>query len=210
MSFTTVPTVSNGDAWSAAQHNTYLRDNMAALWPYTTAGDIAYASAANQLSRLGKPSVDSVLQNTSGGVLSWVAKTQLKGLLHAHTELDFYPNGQTTTSTSFVDVTGGTVNVVTTVTCTIVMLSYGMIASGSAGIATHVRGSIDGVADTPTSSANSLPYTTQGYYVPYSYMFRRIGVPAGTLTCKMQFRSGNAANTAYYDGGAIIALAFVD
>lgn len=77
MSFTTVPTVSNGDSWSAAQHNTYLRDNMAALFPYTTAGDLAYASASNALSRLAKPSVDSVLKNTSAGTPSWLAYGEL-------------------------------------------------------------------------------------------------------------------------------------
>lgn len=69
----TVPTVANGDSWSAAQQNTYLRDNIEALWPYTTAGDIAYATASNQLARLGKPSVDSVLKNTGTGTLSWLA-----------------------------------------------------------------------------------------------------------------------------------------
>lgn len=73
----TVPTVANGDSWSAAQHNTYLRDNIEALWPYTTAGDLAYASAANQLSRLGKPSFDSVLKNTSAGTPSWLAISDL-------------------------------------------------------------------------------------------------------------------------------------
>lgn len=73
----TVPTVANGDSWSAAQHNTYLRDNIEALWPYTTQGDLAYASAANQLSRLAKPSVDSVLKNTSGGVPSWLAISEI-------------------------------------------------------------------------------------------------------------------------------------
>lgn len=73
----TVPTVANGDSWSAAQQNTYLRDNVEAVWPYTTAGDISYASAANELARLGKPSVDSVLKNTSGGVPSWLALSEI-------------------------------------------------------------------------------------------------------------------------------------
>lgn len=77
MSFATVPTVANGDSWSAAQHNTYLRDNLAALFPYTAAGDIAYASAANALSRLAKPSVDSILKNTSAGTPSWLALTDV-------------------------------------------------------------------------------------------------------------------------------------
>lgn len=66
----TVPTVANGDSWSAAQHNTYLRDNIDAVWPYTTAGDLAYASAANQLSRLGIGAAYKFLQVVSG-VPAW-------------------------------------------------------------------------------------------------------------------------------------------
>lgn len=62
----TVPTVANGDSWSAAQHNTYLRDNIEALWPYTTAGDLAYASAANQLARLGIGTAYQFMQTISG------------------------------------------------------------------------------------------------------------------------------------------------
>lgn len=80
MSFTTVPTVSNGDSWSAAQHNTYLRDNMAALWPYTTAGDTAYASAANALARLAIGSQYQVKRVVSG-VPAW---TNLMQYCHVH------------------------------------------------------------------------------------------------------------------------------
>lgn len=70
MTYATVPTVANGDSWSAAQHNTYLRDNLAAVWPYTTAGDLAYASAANQLARLGIGTSYKFLQSI-GGVPVW-------------------------------------------------------------------------------------------------------------------------------------------
>lgn len=52
MAYSAVPTVVTGDSWSAANHNTYLRDNLAALWPFTAAGDIAYASSATALARL--------------------------------------------------------------------------------------------------------------------------------------------------------------
>lgn len=68
----TVPTVANGDSWSAAQHNTYLRDNIEALWPYTTAGDMAYASASNQLSRLPIGTSYKFLQS-SGSAPQWGA-----------------------------------------------------------------------------------------------------------------------------------------
>lgn len=92
MSYTSVPLLSTGDWIDAAWGNTYWRDNMAALWPYTTAGDLAYGvSASGALARLAnvsggvlygaasapawlaKPSVDSVLKNTSAGTPSWLA-----------------------------------------------------------------------------------------------------------------------------------------
>lgn len=49
MSYNAVPTVSTGDTWSAANHNTYIRDNFAAGVPdiFTAEGDLAYATAAN-------------------------------------------------------------------------------------------------------------------------------------------------------------------
>lgn len=56
MAFNSVPTVSNGDSWSAAQHNTYIKDNFAAVWVGTTAGDIDYYTSASAKSRLAKPS----------------------------------------------------------------------------------------------------------------------------------------------------------
>lgn len=54
MAYTPVPTKSDGDTWSGADHNTYLRDNFAAAVPdiFTTKGDIAVATAADTASRL--------------------------------------------------------------------------------------------------------------------------------------------------------------
>lgn len=49
MAYTAVPTVTTGDLWTAANHNTYIRDNFAASAPdlFTAKGDIICASAAN-------------------------------------------------------------------------------------------------------------------------------------------------------------------
>jgi len=51
MSYSPVPTVVTGDTWTASQHNTYIRDNFAALHPYTTRGDIAYLNSTGILAR---------------------------------------------------------------------------------------------------------------------------------------------------------------
>jgi len=55
MAYRVVPTVSTGDAWTAINHNTYIKDNFASGVPdiFTTAGDMIYASTANAGSRLG-------------------------------------------------------------------------------------------------------------------------------------------------------------
>lgn len=52
MAFTTHPTVVTGQTWSAANQNTYVKGNLDALWPFTTAGDLGYASSASTLARL--------------------------------------------------------------------------------------------------------------------------------------------------------------
>jgi len=68
------PTVFTGDSWSAAQHNTYGRDNDAAYWVYTNPGDLAIASAANTLKRLGLGSpLQSLRVNPAGNDLEYGA-----------------------------------------------------------------------------------------------------------------------------------------
>lgn len=52
MSFNNGFTAVTGATYTAAQYNTYVRDNFTAIWAYTTAGDIVYASSATALARL--------------------------------------------------------------------------------------------------------------------------------------------------------------
>lgn len=54
MAYTPVPTVATGDIWTAANHNTYIRDNFAAGVPgmFTSKGDIAVATASQTATRL--------------------------------------------------------------------------------------------------------------------------------------------------------------
>lgn len=49
MAYTPVPVVATGDLWSAADHNTYIRDNFAAGVPdiFTAKGDLCVASGPN-------------------------------------------------------------------------------------------------------------------------------------------------------------------
>lgn len=201
--YTAVPTVSNGDSWSAAQQNTYLRDNMAALFPYSAAGDLAYASASNALSRLAKPSVDSVLKNTSAGTPNWLALTGLKGALHAIGGVDFAPGGQAF-SGGWADITGATLNLSLSVTCTVIVLATVVGYQSSSGRVFYVRANINGTPDTSVLPFNG--YDLRNEALPY--LWYAGGVPSGTRTVKMQCSADT--NTNYVERGRMIAAAFVE
>jgi hypothetical protein len=71
MAYNAVPTVATSDSWTASQHNTYIKDNFAAIWVGTSAGDLDYYTSGATKARLEKPSVDSLLKMGSGGTPSW-------------------------------------------------------------------------------------------------------------------------------------------
>lgn len=230
MAYNVVPTVANGDSWSAAQHNTYIKDNFAAVWPYTTAGDLAYASASNILTRLGissvggilystgaapawlaKPSVDSVLRHTGGSVApAWVSLTNLatalgiEGTLHNIATVDYNANDQTISSSSYADITNATVSIVTTRTCTIKMTAVGTIAAGGGGQRALVQGVIGGVA------SGDMVHTSMTVYVPFTVVYYRTGVAAGTIICKVQGRGNAGGNSGIFHEGRIVVEAFTE
>lgn len=76
MSWSTPITWTAGQTVTAAQLNAQVRDNFNQTYPgvVTTAGDIAYATAANTLTRLGIGSSNQVL-GLSGSALVWVNQT---------------------------------------------------------------------------------------------------------------------------------------
>lgn len=230
MAYNALPTVANGDSWSAAQHNTYIKDNFAAVWPYTTAGDMSYASASNALARLAISSVGGLLYST-GAAPAWLARPSVASLLyHAGTAsapawsalstlnlhkgvipvigYDTQPAEFTTNSTTGADITGLTVNIVTTVTSTILLLIQGGIAitGGSAIYDAKVLGSIGGVVQ----SQDNVPQSYYAQYEPWFSFYHRTGVAAGTITCKAQMKVSNSARTGYFIGGSILALAIAE
>lgn len=75
MAYTAVPSVLTGDAWSASQHNTYVRDNFAAAWPYTTAGDMSYATSASAIARIAS-TAGGVFRASATGVPQWLTLTE--------------------------------------------------------------------------------------------------------------------------------------
>lgn len=70
MAYTAVATAVTGQTYLASSWNTEVKDNFSALWQYTTAGDIVYATSATTLARRGIGSEGQVLTVTSG-VPTW-------------------------------------------------------------------------------------------------------------------------------------------
>ena len=223
MGFNSVPLLATGDWIDAAWGNTYWRDNLAALYPYTTAGDLAYGvSAGGALARLGltvggvmyggalapawlaKPSVDSLLKNTSAGVPSWLAMTAIPGMLHAKNTVNFSPGGQTF-SGSWADITSATLTLTLTVTCTVIVTAAVRGYNGTSGRMFYIRSMVDGVADgSPTVMANS--YDVRNEALPYLYY--ATGVTAGSRIVKLQCQADTDPN--YVESGRLMALAYVE
>ena len=70
MAYSVVPTVSTSDSWTASQHNTYIKDNFAAVWVGTTAGDLDYYTSATAKSRVGIGTANQLLRST-GTAPAW-------------------------------------------------------------------------------------------------------------------------------------------
>src|SRR6266545_2496469 len=71
MSKTDVPLVATGDWIDAAWLNQYLRDNIAAIWVGTTAGDTDYYLGANTKARLAIGAAGGIYKS-DGSVPGWL------------------------------------------------------------------------------------------------------------------------------------------
>lgn len=182
----TVPTVANGDSWSAAQQNTYLRDNFEAVWPYTTAGDLAYASAANQLSRLGIGAAYNVLRVNAGGTApEWGKAPFVTASLYNATD---YSNNSTTERD--VPNSSGTITLLTQ--STIIMVANLFVANGAGNCISSFRTSIDGTSGNLTSFSYG-----DGIGIPLVCMGIKTGVAAGARTLKLREKERYGAGVSY-------------
>ena len=135
MAWSAPKTFTAGAVLTAAELNQHLRDNMleTGAASVTTAGDLAYADAANSLgSRLGIGSVGSLLVSDGSAPL-WRTPTQAKTNV-----------AESTASTSYVDLaTVGPQVSVTTGTAALVLITCAMsndTAGNSAFMAVDVSG----------------------------------------------------------------------
>lgn len=76
MAYSVLPTPVTGDIISAAYWSTYLKDNFATLFPYTTSGDLAYATSSTVLARLGIGAANTILAS-SGTAPAYTALSTL-------------------------------------------------------------------------------------------------------------------------------------
>jgi hypothetical protein len=208
MSFNSVPLLATGDWIDAAWGNTYWRDNMAALWPYTTAGDVAYAvSASGALGRLAltvggmlyggasapawlaKPGVDAILKNTSAGVPSWLALSDTR----IKTKTHYNATGHTYNSTTERDMPNSSNTIVVAVTSTIIMLAR-VVAANSGG--TNCWNLFATSIDATVGNFSNFNYGN-GISIPNVCIGMKTGVTAGTKTLKIREKEGYGAGLAY-------------
>jgi len=196
MAYTSVPSVVTGQTYLASDYNTYVKDNMTALWPYTTAGDLAYATGSNALTRLGLGSNSQVL-TVDSGVPKW--KTPSSGISLA----DVYPVGciyTTTVATNPATVFGFGTWVATGEGRVLVgngSSDAAYAAGATGGESNHTLTSTEMPSHTHTNTAHT--HTFASWHVPLgpddgSYGF--INIPAaGGATYTTNSKSITIANT---------------
>jgi hypothetical protein len=214
MAFNTVPTVSTGDSWSASQHNTYIRDNLAALWVGVAGGDMDYYSAANTKARLGKPSVASLLQMDGGGVPSWLTRTAGKFLaVSAAGAFEFvsaiddigsasnYGAQSSSDTVNWTDITGLSITLTLSKAGYIFVCGNILMYTANPSYGAQFIANINGVDST-------LIHRSYDAYPGGSTLFDfKAGVSSGTKIVKVRFRSGQSGIDASTFGGSIVALA---
>lgn len=200
MAYNNSYTAVTGGTLSAAQWNTYVRDNFTALWVYTTAGDIVYATSAIALARLAPPSVDGLLSyDYSATAPAWMtasAANALKYLRQNSTGNGFEwaaggikieafsdNNASNYSSASWRDIPNSSKSVTVDVTSTIVVfgaiINYGDDTYGQRDFMVN----IDGYDD---SGRLSKEYYQIGEYVTTMVAGIKTGVLAGSRTVKLR------------------------
>lgn len=124
-------------------------------------------------------------------------------------------NQFTTTNTTYTDVTGFTVSITTTKTCTILAWCRAHVENGTVDENSRMQLVIDGTNSGEAINARRTTNSLQG--VMMEIFGRKTGVAAGTITVKGQVRSGNTGTTTFYGpdvqasaGNGIMVIAIVE
>lgn len=206
MAFNNSFTAVTGATYTAAQYNTYTRDNFTAIWVGTTAGDLDYYSSSTSKARLGIGASNTIL-GSSGSAPLWTHSPTIAGVLHTKGTVDFNPAGQTFSST-WADISFASVSLTLSVTCTVLVMAQvtGYNANAGTGRGFYVRAMVNGVADTGTIPFNGSQ--TEVHNESHSYFYYTTGVTAGSRLVKMQCQADTSNNIV--ERGRLIALAYVE
>ena len=145
-----VPEVGTGDAWSAAENNTFMRGNFNALWPFLAAGDIAYALSDSQLARLPKPLGKKRAyerQHRSCGMgegerdAGSLARFGDRGFCARTDDLHYWP--------AWADITGATLTLSLVKQCTLFVMAAvtGRVTDATNYVPFQIRAVVNGTAD---------------------------------------------------------------
>ena len=189
-----------GELVTAAMMNQQIRDSVLALYPYTATGDLAYAgTGATELARLAIGEAGQVLKvNSAGSAPEWGA-----GGIKLYT----YNTGFTqitTTSKSYVDIAGASVDVEVELISTILVInSFSSAIIGSSSydlrIATNIAGTV-------VNYVINTGIGTGDKFKPGALVGWKTGVEAGTVTCKLQWLVGGDTGYIKLINGAVLVI----
>lgn len=238
MAYTSGFTAVTGATYTAAQYNTYTRDNLTAIWVYTTAGDIAYATSATTLARralvvgglmYGGASTPSWRALTIGGILyggatapEWLAKPSslTSYLTNTSSGTPAWASKGLLAATGLVaftpgqtDTTGSFVDV-TGATLNLSLPSgntYTVVAlAGASCWVSNTSYSCQVIAVIDGTADTNQIYIGSNLVTGLPIGYYRTGIVDGTRTVKLQFRVYSAGATAHFERGWLIALAFTE
>ena len=198
-------TAVTGATFTAAQFNTNVRDNLNAIWVGTTAGDIDYYSGATTKARLAKPAALSMLTNDAAGAIAWATN----GRVHA-IGFDESTTLTSTTSVTGTNITGLTLDLTLTQTCTVLLWMWASVNASVGSTPTQAAMLLGSIGGTAQTFDNSTPRSYIQAYNPISSFQRRTGVTAATVTCLAKIATTDASRQADALGGKILAVAITE
>lgn len=196
-------TAVTGAIYTDAQYNTNVRDNWAAFWVGTQAGDIDYYDSATTKARLAKPSVHSLFANDNSGIPSWIPTANVS-CYHTSGYVTFAPDSDSP-STSYTDIPGATLTLTLTATCTILCMFtlMGFLGYPTVGQRVNFRFVIDGVAyDYLQDNYSSVVIRNEIVFG----IAMASSIAAGSRICKLQYKT--IGNATHCTDGYLGALAF--
>lgn len=171
------------------------------LNPSTTLGDIEYrSSTANTNTRLAIGTTGQVL-TVSGGVPAWATPSA-----SPTTAAATVATGQTTTSTSYTDLTTvGPAATITTGTKALVFITSNIDNQSNNGQG-HIGFAVSGASTVAAADAQALHYYSSGSIaLQYGAAYYVSGLTAGSNTFTLKYKSGNGS-TQYFANRQITVM----